>query len=669
MVDNRSSPTSPSPDSPAPMTVTDVPDALRQVVASMAGPVALIDRQLNVQAWSTAWADLAGHASGRAARPDQPPGFFQLFAEQSAWRERLERGLQGENGRGTAALTRRTDHTERRVDWEMQPWRAGDKNAVAGVMLSLVDRSAQQQAEDRFQALADTVDEGVLLMGHSGIFQMCNARAEVILGRTAEDIIGSSVRDVRWRGLREDGTPLSNESFPFWVARYTGEAVRDFVMGIYPPDGPPRWIRVNAQPLRLESDDEPYAVLSSFADITEQKLSQEALRTSKDMLSSVLVSSLDGIMVFAAIRDEDDAIVDFEWRLANPRAGELVGQSAEDLRGQRLLDVLPGHQKEGLFEDYSEVVEGGEPMEREVHYEHEGLSAWFQIVAVKLSDGIAVTLRDITERKEATQAMAATNAELEQRNQTLREFAYIASHDLQEPLRKISAFADLMREDYSEEVDDMGKYYLERMQDAADRMSTLINDLLAYSRVTTQTEPYEPVDLNKVLDDVQSDLEIRLREVNGQVDAEPLPTIQADPTQIRQLLQNLIGNGLKFHRDGVPPVITIRATVEQDEMPDDGPAPLPMCRLVVEDNGIGIEEKYLDRIFTPFKRLYGRSQYEGTGMGLAICQRIAQRHGGSIAVASTPGEGTRFTVSLPVEQPANPEQGSPSGGAPPNPDA
>ena len=162
-----------------------------------------------------------------------------------------------------------------------------------------------------------------------------------------------------------------------------------------------------------------------------------------------------------------------------------------------------------------------------------------------------------------------------------------------------------------------------------------------------------------MLDDVHSDLEIRLREVEGQIDAQPLPIIEADPTQIRQLLQNLIGNGLKFHRDDVPPIISIRATVEQDEATDDRPDPPPMCRLVVEDNGIGIEEKYLDRIFTPFKRLYGRSQYEGTGMGLAICQRIAQRHGGSIAVTSKPGRGTRFTVSLPVEQPENPDQGTP----------
>jgi light-regulated signal transduction histidine kinase (bacteriophytochrome) len=279
-------------------------------------------------------------------------------------------------------------------------------------------------------------------------------------------------------------------------------------------------------------------------------------------------------------------------------------------------------------------------------------------MAVQLGDGIAVTLRDITERKEATQAMAATNAELEQRNQTLREFAYIASHDLQEPLRKISAFADLMREDYQEAVDETGEYYLERMQDAAGRMSTLINDLLAYSRVTTQTEPFESVDLNKVLDDVCSDLEIRIREVNGRVEAESLPTIEADPTQMRQLLQNLIGNALKFHRDDAPPVVKVSASLERTESSFEGGAPPLMCRLVVSDNGIGIEEKYADRIFTPFKRLYGRSQYEGTGMGLAICQRIAQRHGGRIELTSTPGPGSTFTVTLPATQDSSPDAGS-----------
>lgn len=649
MAERPSVSTSSVPDMPAPLSGPHEPAAWRQFVASMPVPVALINRRLQLEAWSPSWAQLANVPDA-----SETVVFFDGFAEHAVWRGRFERGFSGEVLHGTGSIIRVADRSERWVDWTIQPWQDAGGSPVR-LLVSLIDRTPQQRAEDRFRALADTVDDGVLLMGHSGLFQMCNARAEEILGRPANEIVGSSVRDVQWRGLREDGSPLPNESFPFWVARYTGEAVRDRIMGIYPAEGPPRWIRVNAQPLRLDGDDEPYAVLASFADITERRLSAQALRASKDMLSSVLASSLDGIMVFGACRDADESIVDFEWRLANPKAGELVGQSTDALRGARLLDVLPGHRAEGLFDDYVQVVETGEPLERELYYEHDGLAAWLHVMAVRLNDGVAVTLRDITERKEATQAMAATNAELEQRNQTLREFAYIASHDLQEPLRKISAFADLMREDYSEAVDETGEYYLERMQDAAERMSTLINDLLAYSRVTTQTEPYAPVDLNDILDAVRSDLELRIRDVDGRIEAEPLPTIEADSTQMRQLLQNLIGNGLKFHRDGVPPVITVGARIVEPDATEPEPAGPQICRLTVTDNGIGIEEKYVDRIFTPFKRLYSRSQYEGTGMGLAICQRIVQRHGGSIEVDSTPGAGTTFTILLPCRQSSRPE--------------
>lgn len=615
----------------------------------MPAPVALMGPALHLQAWSASWEQWAG----AALTNQQAPTFFDIFAEHPDWRQRLERGLSGEADQGTATRLRHVDGTEYWVDWDVQPWRPEQADGtVTGILLCINDKTPQQRAEDRFRALADTVDEGVLLMDRSGVFQMCNTRAEEILGRSAGRIVGSSVRDMQWRGLREDGSPLPNESFPFWVARYTGEPVRNRVMGIYPSEGPPRWIQVSAQPLCLDCDDDPYAVLASFADITEQKLSEEALRASKDMLSSVLVSSLDGIMVFSAVRGEDDAVVDFEWLLANPKASELVGHPADELMGKRLLDVFPGHRVEGLFDDYVAVVETGEPLERELYYEHEGIEAWLQVIAVQLSDGVAVTVRDITERKEATQAMAATNAELEQRNQTLREFAYIASHDLQEPLRKISAFSNLVMEDYADEVDETAHHYLERMQDAAQRMSRLISDLLVYSRVTTRARPFEPVDLEAVIANVRSDLDMQMEDVDGTIETRDLPTIDADPTQMRQLLQNLISNALKFHREGVPPVVRIEAEVFPAQDPDwaarvDADAD-KICRLTIADNGIGFDEKYADRIFTPFKRLHGRGDYAGTGMGLAICRRIVERHGGDITVSSTPGEGTTFTVLLPV---------------------
>ena len=659
MAENRSSPTSSSEDIPTSTAAFNAPSTLRHVVASMAMPIALLDRNLQLRAWSAPWARLAGHASERAADPERSPAFFDVFAEQAAWRERLERGFAGAADHGTAALISQVDRTEYWVDWEVQPWQAGDET-VTGILLSLVDRSAQQRAEDRFRALADTVDEGVLLMGHSGIFQMCNARAESILGRAADDIVGSSVRDVRWRGLREDGTPLPNESFPFWVACYMGEPVDGQVMGIYPPEGPPRWVRVNARPLRAEGESEPYGVLAALTDITQQRLSEEALRTSKDLLSSVLSSSLDGIMVMSAVRDEDDAITDFEWLLVNPQAEKLLQRPAEDLVGARWLETMTGESAADLFEGYTQVMDTGEPLQTEIRLEDEAVDAWFQVVAVRVSDGLAITLRNVTERKQAVQQMATTNAELEARNQALREFAYIASHDLQEPLRKITAFADLMREDYNDVVDETGEYYLDRMQDAAGRMSDLITALLTYSRVTTRERPFEPVDLNRIVKDVCSDLDIRIQEVNGRVEYDDLPTIEADATQMRQLLQNLIGNGLKFHRPDVPPVVEVSATIEthtpddDDDSESDEHPPERYCVLTVRDNGIGMEEKYFERIFSPFKRLHGRSQFEGTGMGLAICRRIAERHRGHIDVTSAPDEGTTFTIKLPVEHPESP---------------
>lgn len=248
-------------------------------------------------------------------------------------------------------------------------------------------------------------------------------------------------------------------------------------------------------------------------------------------------------------------------------------------------------------------------------------------------------------RRRAEQALARSNEALRHRNRELQDFAHIASHDLQEPLRKVRAFASLMREDYADEVDADGRYYLERMEDGAERMSRLVSDLLSLSRVTTGRHAFEPVSLRAVAEEVRADLELRIEETGARVEIGALPTVEANRTQMRQLLQNLVGNALKFHRAGVPPVVEVRAEPAADA---------GRCRLVVEDNGIGFEEKFLDRIFTPLQRLHGRDAYEGTGIGLAVCRRIAERHEGTIAAESTPGCGSRFIVTLPRHRAAHP---------------
>ena len=282
----------------------------------------------------------------------------------------------------------------------------------------------------------------------------------------------------------------------------------------------------------------------------------------------------------------------------------------------------------------------------------------FSVRAGKVSDdelGLLVTafnemLEQIQRRDaslvERAREVERVNQELKRSNRELEDFAAVASHDLQEPLRKISAFGDRLKSHCGESLDEKGNDYLERMQKAAGRMQTLIHDLLAYSRVTTRAQPFAPVSLRTVTQEVLSDLELRIEKSGARVEVGALPTIHADPLQMRQLLQNLLSNALKFQRPGTPPVIHVEGSLSNRSQGSQG----ARCRLVVRDNGIGFDEKYLDRLFKPFQRLHGQSAYEGTGIGLAICKKIAERHGGSISAASAPGEGARFEVTLPVEQ-------------------
>ncbi|GLV55512.1 hypothetical protein KDH_23560 [Dictyobacter sp. S3.2.2.5] len=245
-----------------------------------------------------------------------------------------------------------------------------------------------------------------------------------------------------------------------------------------------------------------------------------------------------------------------------------------------------------------------------------------------------------------TEELRQLNTDLERSNQELQEFAYVASHDLQEPLRKIQAFGNLLEDEYGEQLDD-GKEYLDRMRNAAGRMRILIDDLLTFSRVATKTMPFTPTDLNIIIRDVIDDLEARIQDTHGTIEVAELPTIDADSRQIYQVLQNLLGNALKFHRPDVPPVIKVTATIQEAD-PENEFNTGPICVLTVEDNGIGFDEKYLDRIFTVFQRLHGRNEYEGTGIGLAVVRKIVERHGGTITATSTPDEGSTFIVTLPV---------------------
>ncbi|GJL77505.1 MAG: histidine kinase [Nitrospinaceae bacterium] len=229
--------------------------------------------------------------------------------------------------------------------------------------------------------------------------------------------------------------------------------------------------------------------------------------------------------------------------------------------------------------------------------------------------------------------------ELLRSNQALNEFASIAAHDLQEPLRKIITFGDRLKTKINER-DKQGNDYLERMQNSALRLRALVEDLLQFTKIEAKARPFDSIDLKKVIENVLDDLETRIKESKGVVNISSLPTIQGDPVQIHQLFLNLVGNAFKFYRDGIPPVVNL----------DSAKSEKGGWEIFVTDNGIGIDEKHVDRIFKPFERLHGRSTYEGTGIGLSICKKIVTRHGGQIAVKRQSTNGITFQITLPETQ-------------------
>jgi PAS domain S-box-containing protein len=333
----------------------------------------------------------------------------------------------------------------------------------------------------------------------------------------------------------------------------------------------------------------------------------------------------------------------------NPATAKITGWKVEELVGKSESEVFHRLQN-------GDQQPGGQDCQLFYRKDGSNFPAEYIRTPIKEKDkevGAVVIFKDITERKRAEEALNRKAAELARSNAELEQFAYVASHDLQEPLRKIQAFGDRLKTKCDAVNLQDGRDYLERMQSAAARMQTLINDLLTFSRVISASQPFVPVDLNTVAKGVLSDLEVRIEQNKAKLEVGELPTLEADPLQMRQLLQNLIGNALKFKKFDVQPEIKISARVLKNPFagtPDEDPY-AEQYEVTVQDNGIGFDEKYLDKIFAVFQRLHGRNEYEGTGVGLAVCRRITDRHGGTISARSKPGEGAAFIVTLPTRHP------------------
>jgi signal transduction histidine kinase len=394
-------------------------------------------------------------------------------------------------------------------------------------------------------------------------------------------------------------------------------------------------------------------IVGTRSDITELKQREfEMLRISQQLharnlqFDTALTNMVQGLCMFS----KDQKLV-----VVNKRYLDIYGFSADVVKpGITLRELMQYSVSLGNYtaeEAERALAERNDPNQlsrRSVIKQRLKDGRVIAVMNEPMSDGGTIaTYQDITETEKNAAMMLLHTQKLENSNRELADFAYVASHDLQEPLRKIEAFGERLVNKYANILPDDGKMFVDRMQNAAGRMRKLINDLLSYSRVTTDAKGFQNVSLSKVLTEVMSDLQIRIEETEATIEFAELPVIECEAMQMRQLLQNLLGNALKFRKPGVLPVINVSAEILQTS---EDHVDIPHVRLTIADNGIGFDNQFKDQIFTIFQRLHSRTEYEGTGIGLATVRKIVERHGGTINAYGESGIGAKFFVTLPLLQ-------------------
>jgi PAS domain S-box-containing protein len=513
------------------------------------------------------------------------------------------------------------------------PRRSPDLSATAERDALHEALEALRESEARFRAVIDSANEGILVYDASLMVTAGNAAAERIIGLPLAAMLGKPGFTSVLPCVREDGTPLPPEDRPTRVTVRGGKPLTGHVVGIVRPDQSVTWLDVNTGFLQRPGEREFYGIVSTISDITARRHAERALRESEERFRQTFQLAASGIC----------EVVDGRFVRVNRSLCEILGYPEAQLLGMTVKEV--SHPEDRDITDlqrariYAGEIESARFDKRYVRAD--GCVVWCElaIALVRSADGkpqyeIAV-FDDVTERKEAETALRTAHEELKRSNAELEQFAYVASHDLQEPLRMVSSYTQLLVRRYGERLDGDAREFTAYIVDGAARMKQLIEDLLAYSRVGTKGKEFKPVPVEAALRRAMVNLRAAIEESGAAVTYEALPVVQGDDTQIAQLFQNLIGNALKFRSASVP-----RIHVSWIEKPAEH-------EIVVADNGIGIEPQYFERIFMVFQRLHNKGEYPGTGIGLAICKKVVERHGGRIWVESTPGEASAFHFTLP----------------------
>jgi signal transduction histidine kinase len=619
--------------------------------------LALFDANLRLLACNSLYRTLCGYldseaASGQHLQQLMRITFHRLNVPESEAQTRIDRVVRTLEP-GTAYTFRYTAPSGRIVEIRRRRLPNGTvvetakqvETSANSIDLNTQFEMIAEKSRARLMHALDVMADGFALYDSSDRLVLYN-RKYVDYSPLVSDIVmpGVAKEEILRESVRRGAFVLNGMSPDEYVA-WRIERHRNPTEPIEVQFADGRWILITEK----KTDDG--GVVGTRSDITEMKLREiEMLRISQQLhaknmqFDMALSNMIQGVCMF----DKDQRLI-----VVNRRYLDIYGFSADIVKpGIMLREIMEYSVSLGNYtkeESERALAERNDPARLSTRTTIKQRLKDGRVIAVMnepMPDGGTIaTYQDVTDAERSAQTMLEYTHKLERSNRELIDFAYIASHDLQEPLRKIEAFGDRLAKKYSTILPEDGKMFVDRMQTAAERMRRLINDLLSYSRVTTNAKPFAPISLTQIMKDVMSDLQIRLEESGAIIEYDDLPWIEADATQFHQLMQNLISNAVKFRREGVQPVIRIAAKVIEPRGDQDG-----ATIITIKDNGIGFENQFKEQIFTIFQRLHSRNEYEGTGIGLATCRKIVERHGGSITADGTPGEGSKFIITIPRRQ-------------------